>query len=530
MRLSPLWLVLGAVAAAYVGVGQAGFVWDDHALVELNGALKDPTWHKLFGQDLWCCGGEVRSAYYRPVMALSLLGDHLLWGDVAGGFHVTSLLVHLVAVGLLYGLARQTLPAGRAAVASLIFGLHPIQSEAVAWIAARNDLLAAVGVFAALWLLARPTPARCGGAVLAGLFACLSKESAFLLPVLVLAWPLPAADRRGTGWRVAAAGVAVAGALLARAGADLMPPSSGAETRAESLADVVRGAATVAGWLTIPWPLTSTATFLRPAAPATAWVGAVLTIALLGWLLRRGQARPLLFAACAFLPALAGIARYGTLGERYLYLPLAGVGVAVATAVPWSRAAAVVVGVLGVAALGALYVRLPDWHDDVTLFGAARLRAPDGFVEGQLGGALLRVGATGPALTMFDASLSRERRTLYGCLFVGDLASRHVEPAARPAALDRWAAAGCTGVPGFVDAAALSLFDGGQWEALRRYGGAPDHPGPPGVLDGSHRYQLALGAVRLADGDLLGAAALGLRYPTGEGAFHEQLLALLAPR
>ncbi|MFN7147192.1 MAG: hypothetical protein ACK4YP_25720, partial [Myxococcota bacterium] len=55
MKRLPVWLVLALVAAAYSGVSQAGFVWDDTAIVVRNRALDAPTFENVWMRDLWCC-------------------------------------------------------------------------------------------------------------------------------------------------------------------------------------------------------------------------------------------------------------------------------------------------------------------------------------------------------------------------------------------------------------------------------------------------------------------------------------------
>jgi len=89
---------------------------------------------------------------YQPIPWLTYALDYLLWGMVPWGYHLTSLLLHCINSGLLYYLAkaiyRRSFPEQTghsirlaAAIAALLFSLHPLRVEVVAWASARRDLL-----------------------------------------------------------------------------------------------------------------------------------------------------------------------------------------------------------------------------------------------------------------------------------------------------------------------------------------------------------------------------------------------------
>ena len=147
--LPPRWLpavVLGLVAVCYLPTLRAGFVWDDIPLVvqnQITGDLKNLL--RFFQEDLWAAtpGQDGGTGYYRPLMLLSLAVDRAIFGLWAGGHHLHNLAWHLCGTLGLMALARPLLGPWGAVVAGLCFGLHPMQSEAVIWIAARNDPMAA---------------------------------------------------------------------------------------------------------------------------------------------------------------------------------------------------------------------------------------------------------------------------------------------------------------------------------------------------------------------------------------------------
>src|SRR5205823_6815130 len=87
--------------------------------------------------------------------------DRRLWGDRSFGYHLTNVVLHVVAVLLLYAFLRRTLDDAGLARAELaaftgaaLFAVHPLQSEAVGYISGRSELLCAVWFLATL-LIAR---------------------------------------------------------------------------------------------------------------------------------------------------------------------------------------------------------------------------------------------------------------------------------------------------------------------------------------------------------------------------------------
>ena len=141
---------------------------------------------------------------YRPLRFLSLAIDWRIGGGSAAPFHVTNILLHGFCAMLLLGLLRRlAVPAGLALAAALLFVVHPIQTEAVAYISGRKDLLCAFFYLAALHASlcgARASTRRGrllggGGFLLAGLLSFLSKEMALTLPAAALL--VDAIDRGG---------------------------------------------------------------------------------------------------------------------------------------------------------------------------------------------------------------------------------------------------------------------------------------------------------------------------------------------
>lgn len=113
--------------------------------------------------------------YYRPVLLISYFADYALWGVNPAGFHLTNVLLHAAATVLLFLLIVELLAqagnrgggAGKgpasstarpdidpdrlvAGLAALLFAVHPVQTESVAWISGRNDVLLGLLLLASL--------------------------------------------------------------------------------------------------------------------------------------------------------------------------------------------------------------------------------------------------------------------------------------------------------------------------------------------------------------------------------------------
>ena len=91
---------------------------------------------------------------YRPVTALSYMMDYLLWKSNPPGYHITNILLHILASMLCYALFwHLTGKDIRAALfASILFTLHPLHVENVAWVSGRAGILGALCIFSAFLL------------------------------------------------------------------------------------------------------------------------------------------------------------------------------------------------------------------------------------------------------------------------------------------------------------------------------------------------------------------------------------------
>jgi len=136
-------------AVLYSGTLSFHFVWDDGPQIVDNPLIR--SWHSLsrvFVSDLWYHSAS-RQIYYRPLFVAWSILNCAVVGLRPWGWHLGAILLHVGATVAVYWLLRRLgVEYWTAALATLIFALHPIHIECVAWISAGSDCM--VTMFAAL--------------------------------------------------------------------------------------------------------------------------------------------------------------------------------------------------------------------------------------------------------------------------------------------------------------------------------------------------------------------------------------------
>jgi len=183
-------LILVLALACYWPALHGGLVWDDDAHVTKPGL------RSLAG--LWRIWFDLRATQqYYPLLHSVFWVEHRLWGDATLGYHLANVLQHAAAAVLLV-LVLQRLKVPGAWLAGLLFTVHPVCVESVAWISEQKNTLSLV--FYLLSALAylkfdrdRGQPAAARAYLLASLlfvFALLTKTVTATLPaaLLVVLW------------------------------------------------------------------------------------------------------------------------------------------------------------------------------------------------------------------------------------------------------------------------------------------------------------------------------------------------------
>ncbi len=136
--------------------------------------------------------------YAQPLAWLSLMLDSDLFGSGPRGYHVTNILLHALAAVLLY-LVLQSLTAApwRSGLVALLFAIHPLRVESVAWVSERKDVLSGCLAFGTIFAYAayvhRPKWYRYWLVVVLFALGLLAKPMLVTLPCLLLlldVWPL----------------------------------------------------------------------------------------------------------------------------------------------------------------------------------------------------------------------------------------------------------------------------------------------------------------------------------------------------
>lgn len=219
-------LLILVALVTYQGVLSCGFVSDDVEQILQNPFVKNPhMWKRIFEGRVWSfAGGLAQTRFYRPLHIFT----YWLICRVAGlnpfAYHVVQLALYTLTICIVYQLGRRLLQNELAALAgALLWALHPLHVEAVAWAAAIPEI--GCGLFCVLgfWMFLRAEEQRPPNlwwhvAAAAVYFPALFfKEVAFSFPLLLLVYWFchPSTEswlRRAANWLpyVAAAGVCAA--------------------------------------------------------------------------------------------------------------------------------------------------------------------------------------------------------------------------------------------------------------------------------------------------------------------------------
>ena len=142
------WLLIAvAVFIAYFPALSGGLLWDDLSHITV------PELRSL--QGLWRIWTELGATQqYYPMLHSAFWLEHRLWGDSLAGYHVAGVVLHSAAASLLVLILRQ-LDVRGALFAGLIFALHPVCVESVAWISEQKNTLSAVFYLASAYVYLR---------------------------------------------------------------------------------------------------------------------------------------------------------------------------------------------------------------------------------------------------------------------------------------------------------------------------------------------------------------------------------------
>jgi tetratricopeptide (TPR) repeat protein len=392
-------------AAVFLQTVRFGFVdWDDFYLVVRNPDLIQPTWEGVKG--FWTTPSF---GLYTPMpFTVWAMLSKLAGENNPGLLHELNILLHIVSATLVFSILRKILRSDIPAfLGSLLFAIHPLQVEPVAWIAGMNNVLAGMLSLAAIRFYLQFLESQMrnrwwwhAAATFLFLLSLFSKPTAVVTPVIALAlawWRWPGAVRRVLLPLAPWALLAVIFACVARA---VQPTSS-----IMSPPIWQRPAVTISSvffylektfWparLNMDYGLTP-----RLILQSQQWIGEgayLLGAAVILWFNRssvQGVAMGLLLMLLALSPVLGltpfDYQKYSTVADRYMYLAMLGPALALA----WSLtkiegpAPRVIAGALVLALAVVSALRVPVWRDGPTLVKRTLEADPDNAAANDLAG------------------------------------------------------------------------------------------------------------------------------------------------
>src|SRR5207249_6321 len=412
-----LWLVPVLIAlvtvAAFLPALQNQFVsWDDAENFLDNPHYRGLGWSPL--RWMW----TTHQGHYIPLTSMTLGLDYLLWGMNPFGYHLTSLLLHAANAVAFFFVVRRILkralpsPSERghalavsAGFAALVFAIHPLRVESVAWVTERRDVLSGLFYLSAILVYLRACERGARGRgwywLSVAVFVCalLSKSMVVNLPVVLLILDVYPLRRLGgaLGWWsararrvyvekipfVLLAAAASAVALMAQLSHRAMIPVTHLSAPGR-LAVSAYGLSFYLWKTVVPLnlsPLYELPRTMNPwAMPFILSYGLVLAITAIALALRRrvpGLVATWLAYLLVLVPVL-GIFQSGSqiAADRYTYL--AGLGLAILAGVPlsscWQATRFMITGpaLCALVALGVLtWDQVHVWHDSEKLWAHA---------------------------------------------------------------------------------------------------------------------------------------------------------------
>lgn len=391
----PILAILVLVVVAFWPAFSNGFIWDDDSVLTGNPLMRGPL-HLL-----WF---STQPVDYFPVTYLSLWLEWRLWGMNPVGYHVTNILLHAASAVLLWRLfLRLKFPA--AWLPALLFAVHPVNVESVAWIAERKNVLAMFFYVLTAWAFVVFAQTRNQRfyllSIVAFALSLLAKPAAVAWPIVAVAL-LWLAKRRETNSRkeffvdalkttapffviaIVLSLVAIWFQTYRAIGTDLTNHNSLATRLA-----MAGGAVWFYLWKALlPYPVM----FVYPqwkidthSFVAFVPVLALAAVAAVLWSFRKGWGRPLLFALGYFVLLLVPVLgffdiyfqRYSYVADHWQYFALPAVLVVVAFGLVKLKVEKIFGPVLVIALAAVSFGHARSFHDSEILWTKTLEKNPD---------------------------------------------------------------------------------------------------------------------------------------------------------
>ncbi|MGZ5566369.1 MAG: tetratricopeptide repeat protein [Limisphaerales bacterium] len=421
-------LIFVAVMVVYWPVYSAGFIWDDNVMLTNSPTMRGPflaIWTGASGVDFF------------PVTYSSFWIEWRLWGMNPVGYHVINVLLHAISCVVLWRVfGHLRFPA--AWLAALLFALHPVNVESVAWVAERKNVLAMLFYSVTVWAFVRFVQSGKRKwyfiSLTAFLLSLLAKPAAVAWPIVAfgIVWWLTRfkAENESAGTRRNPVTAIVWVAPFFLMALVLALVTVWFQNHFAIKGDVVYerdfltrvATAGLAIWFylgkaLVPWPLSFIYPMWKMAPFSMVYFLPVVGLAvmfLVLWIFRKRWGIPILFAVIYFVVLLAPVLgifkisfqRYSYVADHWQYFALPAVIVLIAMAVrrvPYFRT----IGVALVMLFGWLaFTQARIYHDSETIWTDTLRKNPDSWVAlGGLGLERMQAGRLEEGIALCERSL-----------------------------------------------------------------------------------------------------------------------------
>ncbi len=451
-------LMVVLTLAVYSPIVRAGFIHCDDEVYILNNT------HLQAGLTLPNIHWAMTSFYasnWHPLTWMSHMLDWRLFGLQPLGYHLVNVLFHLANILLLFYLLRwMTGLTWRSAAVALLFAIHPLHVESVAWVAERKDVLSTF--FWLLTLLAyvgyvkKPSVGRYLLAIAAFVLGLMAKPMLVSLPVTLLLldiWPLGrfAAPGGKGGWRLiwekAPFAVLAAGSCVVTY---LAQSTGGSVAELSFFSMGVRAANALVAYVSYITKMLNASNlamlYRHPEASLPTWqvVGsAFFLICVSALAVQPRRKRPYILVGWLWylitLIPVIGLVQVGlqAMADRYTYVPLTGLFIIIAWGVPdllglifkpsgnnhrATVALGVAAGIIAAALAGITYVQVGYWENDITLFEHSVAVDKDNYMaRNNLGGAFKELGRKQEAIAQYREAIRIRPDYVYPQVNLGPL-------------------------------------------------------------------------------------------------------------
>ena len=419
--------------------------WDDPNLVSDNPLIRDLSWANI--KAMFDLGSSQQFKHYLPLVLVSYAIEYQLAGLNPSVFHATNVFLHIAnSLLLLWLMARLTKNGVIAFITALLFAVHPMHVESVAWITERKDMLSTLFFLISLvayvvYLERGRKPAYLVGALAAMVLSLMAKAMAVSIPLILILIDSMKGRRitaKSLKDKVPFALVSVVAAVTAFSSQYMITDegirSGFADLGATSIVErFVIACFNVLFYVgKLIWPADLSVLYTGPSDPSLKWyyfvsplvVGLVVLAVILFH--RRVRIPLVIFGLLFFVVTLLPVVQLIPVGvalqaDRFVYIPsiglflLAGAGAEALFRRLRGRSEAQGLAFVGVVALGmGIYgygarTRALDWHDSITLWTAELGRHdphPMAFV--QRGQALAQQDRQEEALRDYTSAIERD--------------------------------------------------------------------------------------------------------------------------